>query len=88
MVRWYRQPTGKWSEAMPLGNGRLGAMVFGGIERERIALNDCTFWSGRPHDYNDPKAAEIRTPGARPPARCATGRKRRSSLSSQARHFA
>jgi alpha-L-fucosidase 2 len=58
MVLWYRQPAVKWLEAMPLGNGLLGAMVFGGIERERIALNDCTFWSGRPHDYNDPKAIQ------------------------------
>ncbi len=56
MVLWYRQPAGRWPEAMPLGNGILGAMVSGGVERERIALNECTFWSGRPHDYNDPEA--------------------------------
>jgi alpha-L-fucosidase 2 len=56
MVLWYRQPAGRWLEAMPLGNGILGAMVFGGVERERIALNECTFWSGRPHDYNGPEA--------------------------------
>ena len=56
MVLWYRQPAGRWLEATPLGNGILGAMVFGGVERERIALNECTFWSGRPHDYNDPEA--------------------------------
>ena len=41
---------------MPLGNGLMGAMVFGGARQERIALNECTFWSGRPHDYNDPEA--------------------------------
>ena len=49
MVLWYRQPAGRWLEAMPLGNGLMGAMVFGGIERERIVLNESSFWSGRPH---------------------------------------
>ena len=56
MVLWYRQPAEKWLEALPLGNGLVGAMVFGGVSRERIALNESTFWSGRPHDYNDPEA--------------------------------
>jgi alpha-L-fucosidase 2 len=55
-VLWYRQPAGKWLEAMPLGNGLMGAMVFGGIQSERIALNESTFWSGRPHDYDNPDA--------------------------------
>jgi alpha-L-fucosidase 2 len=58
MVLWYRQPGEKWSEAMPMGNGMLGAMVFGGIQHERIALNECTFWSGRPHDYDNPEAGQ------------------------------
>src|SRR5206468_3673722 len=52
----YRQPATKWSEAMPMGNGRIGAMVFGGIQKERIALNESSFWSGRPHDYDNPEA--------------------------------
>jgi alpha-L-fucosidase 2 len=56
MVLWYRQPAARWLEAMPLGNGILGAMVLGGVEHERIALNEGSFWSGRPHDYNDPEA--------------------------------
>ncbi len=56
MVLWYRQPAEKWLEALPVGNGYMGAMVFGGIAQERIALNESTFWSGRPHDYNDPNA--------------------------------
>ena len=56
MVLWYRQPAEKWLEAMPLGNGLMGAMVFGGIRQERIALNESTFWSGRPHDYDHPEA--------------------------------
>ena len=58
MVLWYRQPAEKWMEAMPIGNGRIGAMVFGGIGAERIALNESSFWSGRPHDYNDPNAIQ------------------------------
>jgi alpha-L-fucosidase 2 len=43
---------------MPLGNGRLGAMVFGGVAEERIQLNEDTLWSGAPHDYNRPGASE------------------------------
>jgi alpha-L-fucosidase 2 len=58
MVLWYRQPAQKWLEAMPIGNGYMGAMVFGGTAQERIALNESTFWSGRPHDYNDSNAIE------------------------------
>lgn len=49
---WYRQPSRDWNDALPLGNGRLGAMVFGGVPRERIQCNEDTFWSGRPHDYS------------------------------------
>ncbi len=56
MVLWYRQPAQQWLGAMPLGNGLIGAMVFGGVPRERIALNEGTFWSGRPHDYDNPEA--------------------------------
>ena len=58
MVLWYRQPATAWLQAMPLGNGMIGAMVFGGIEQERIALNESSFWSGRPHDYDDPEAGK------------------------------
>jgi len=46
----YRNPAESWEEALPLGNGRIGAMVFGGTERERIQLNEDTLWSGRPGD--------------------------------------
>ena len=56
MVLWYRQPAANWLQATPIGNGLVGAMVFGGIRHERIALNDGTFWSGRPHDYDNPEA--------------------------------
>jgi alpha-L-fucosidase 2 len=55
-VLWYRQPGVKWLDAMPIGDGYMGGMVFGGIQQERIALNESSFWSGRPHDYNDTNA--------------------------------
>ena len=58
MTLWYRQPAEKWLEAMPMGNGIVGAMVFGGTQHERIALNEGTFWSGRPHDYDNPEAGQ------------------------------
>jgi alpha-L-fucosidase 2 len=47
---WYRQPAADWNEALPLGNGRLGAMVFGGVERERLQLNEESLWAGEPAD--------------------------------------
>ena len=56
MSLWYRQPAEAWLEAMPIGNGYMGAMVFGKIQHERIALNESSFWSGRPHDYDNPEA--------------------------------
>ena len=55
---WYTQPATKWVEALPVGNGRLGAMVFGGVARERIALNEDTLWSGAPRESNNPDARE------------------------------
>ncbi|MFO7905439.1 MAG: glycoside hydrolase family 95 protein [Planctomycetota bacterium] len=58
LVLWYRQPAEKWSEALPIGNGRLGAMVFGGLEQERIQFNDDTVWTGEPHEYHREGAAE------------------------------
>lgn len=47
---WYGRPASRWEEALPVGNGRIGGMVFGGIHRERIALNEDTLWSGFPRD--------------------------------------
>ena len=55
---WYTQPAAQWTEALPLGNGRLGAMVFGGVPAERIQLNEDTLWSGHPRDWNNPDAIE------------------------------
>jgi len=61
---WFRPPAANWNAALPLGNGRLGAMIFGGVAEERIQLNEDTLWSGAPHDYNRTGAgahlAEIR----------------------------
>jgi len=54
MVLWYKQPGKQWTEGLPIGNGYMGAMIFGRIQNERIALNESTFWSGRPHDYTNP----------------------------------
>ncbi|MDD5260991.1 MAG: glycoside hydrolase family 95 protein [Methylacidiphilales bacterium] len=53
LTLWYRQPAARWLEALPVGNGRLGLMVFGGVVEERLELNEATFWSGAPSDKND-----------------------------------
>ena len=47
----------KWTEALPIGNGRLGAMIFGGVESDRIQFNEETLWTGEPRDYTHPGAA-------------------------------
>lgn len=52
MMLWYNQAAKEWEEALPVGNGRLGAMVFGGVSEERIQLNEGTIWSGSPKEYN------------------------------------
>lgn len=57
-VLWFQQPSKKWTDALPLGNGRLGAMVFGGTASERIQLNEDTVWSGGPYDPSNPKGPE------------------------------
>ena len=49
-VLWYAQPAGAWTEALPLGNGRMGAMVFGGVDRELVQLNEESLWAGEPAD--------------------------------------
>jgi len=55
---WYREPAKEWTQALPVGNGRLGAMIFGGTARERLQFNEDTLWTGRPHDYSHEGAAE------------------------------
>ncbi|MDO5971778.1 glycoside hydrolase N-terminal domain-containing protein [Flavivirga aquimarina] len=56
LVLWYKQPATEWTKALPIGNGRLGAMVYGGIQMEHIQLNEETLWSGGPHSYDNPNA--------------------------------
>ena len=55
---WYDAPAGRWLEALPLGNGQMAAMVFGGVADETIQLNESTFWSGSPHDNNSKTSLE------------------------------
>jgi alpha-L-fucosidase 2 len=57
MQLWYRQPASEWVEALPVGNGRIGAMVFGGTASERIQFNESTLWMGEPRDYSHPGAS-------------------------------
>ncbi len=64
LTMWYDEPAGVWNEALPVGNGRLGAMVFGNPASERLQLNESTFWSGGPSRNDNPNAlgalAEVR----------------------------
>lgn len=53
---WFDQPAQKWNEALPIGNGRLGGMVFGSIEQEKIQFNEDSVWYGGPRDRNNPDA--------------------------------
>jgi alpha-L-fucosidase 2 len=55
---WYRAPAEKWEEALPVGNGHLGAMVFGGASTEHVQFNEHTVWTGRPHSYARPGAVQ------------------------------
>ncbi len=59
MKLMYKKPANLWTEALPIGNGRLGAMVFGGIEKEHLQLNEDTLWSGGPKDGNNKEAKEL-----------------------------
>lgn len=54
----YTRPATEWVEALPVGNGRLGAMVFGGIHQERLQLNEDTLWAGGPYDPSNPEARD------------------------------
>lgn len=59
MELWYRAPAESWTQALPLGNGRLGAMVYGGTEEEVICLNEDTFWSGYPRPLDCGSKANV-----------------------------
>ena len=54
---WYRQPAAEWVEALPVGSGKLGAMVFGGVAAERLQLNEDTLWAGGPYEPINPEAS-------------------------------
>ena len=64
LVLWYRAPASDWNEALPIGNGRLGAMIFGRVGEERIQLNEHSLWDGHRQDTTNPQAlahlAEVR----------------------------
>ncbi len=53
---FYDKPAVKWVEALPIGNGRLGAMIYGGAQTEQIQFNEDTFWAGSPYDPSNPDA--------------------------------
>lgn len=53
---WFNRPANNWNEALPVGNGRLGAMIFGNVTSEKLQLNEETVWSGKPEDFVNSKA--------------------------------
>src|SRR4030095_5865088 len=59
LVLWYDQPATEWVEALPVGNGRLGAMVFGRTKSERLQLNEDTLFAGGPYDPCNPEALQM-----------------------------
>ena len=59
LMLWYDKPAANWTEALPVGNGRLGAMVYGGVENEVIQFNEESLWTGQPHDYAHKGAYEV-----------------------------
>ena len=54
---WYRRPARVWTDALPIGNGRLGAMIYGGVAKEDLQLNEDTIWEGYKRDNVDNPAA-------------------------------
>ncbi len=55
---WYKNPTWDWNEALPIGNGRIGGMIFGGVRSEHMQVNEDSVWYGGPMDRNNPSAKE------------------------------
>ena len=58
-VLWYEKPAARWEEALPVGNGHLGAMVFGGVGEERVQFNEHTVWTGKPRSYANDGAVKV-----------------------------
>lgn len=65
MTLWFQQPADRWIEGLPLGNGRVGIVVFGGVGKEQLALNESTFWSGAPSRTNVVEGAHEQLDGIR-----------------------
>ena len=63
-ILWYDRPATYWTEALPLGNGRLSAMVFGGVASEHLQFNEESLWSGYPRNHTNP-AAQLYLPKVR-----------------------
>ena len=61
---WYDHPASEWEEALPIGNGRIGAMVYGGTDRERLQVNEESIWLGGPVNRHKP-AEDTTTPSGR-----------------------
>ena len=55
-ILWYNKPASNWNEALPIGNGYIGAMVFGNSGQERLQLNEATIWGGGPNNNIDSAA--------------------------------
>ena len=62
LTLFYTNAAVKWTEALPLGNGRLGAMVFGGVAEEHLQFNESTLWTGQPHEYQHEGAVKFLQP--------------------------
>ena len=58
LALWYSHPAWEWTQALPIGNGRIGGMIFGGVDTEKIQLNEGTIWAGGPYDSINPKSFE------------------------------
>ena len=56
LLLWYDEPAAEWTDALPVGNGRLGAMIFGDPKTEILQLNEDTLYAGSPYDPNNPEA--------------------------------
>ena len=56
---WYNRPANNWTEALPIGNSHMGAMIYGGISHEELQLNEETFWNGSPHNNNNQNAKYV-----------------------------
>jgi len=59
---WYRQAAAQWVQALPIGNGRLAAMVFGDVRKEHVQLNEDTVWSGDKRDRSNARPRTVVTP--------------------------